>query len=184
MSTIITATQDDFRAAPAWVKRLLDEWAPPDLYPLWDVQVQITLTENRGIDLYFDLLTPAGAVMACGEMPALLRHISKANIAVIARGSVLLPTEEGPVPWFLHPEGMQSDLGQFLLFPEEACWLLGVTPATVQYLATLLATLDAGLDSPRIDEAFTLASIVEMNPGIRDTWAGNYQQATTAVHLL
>lgn len=169
--TVITATRDDFQAAPAWVVKLLNEWAPPDLYPVWDLEIQVAHNE-QDIELYFDLVTPGGSTMACGQLPTLLRHLSKANIATIARGSLLQVVEGGPVPRFLQEHGTDQlmEFQQLLEHPEEAQWLLGVSADTVERL--------------KAGEPPSLPMLTELNPGIRDTWASFHQDAMTAVHLV
>lgn len=187
MSTIAvtTVTQDDLRAAPAWVAHLLLQWAPPDEFPVWELYVYTEMKNGRPCQ-HFDIVNPAGSIVATGEMPELLRHVSKANLATIARGSLLVPNEDGlPLPWFFAPTGTDLGLEHFLRFRAEAAWLLGVTEETLDVLS---AAFEANSQPPYFTlkplGADTLAKVEELNPGIRETWAGHLQQAITAVHLL
>lgn len=183
MNTIAVTiiTQDDLRAAPAWVHHLLQQWAPPSECPIWDIHVYteiITGGYDQEISMHMDVLTPAGSVMATGEHFPLFRHLTKANLATVARGACLSfdLNSQTALPRFI--VGLEWP-GQVLRqFPEEMAWLLGITQETV----------DALVARPEIRAEYLGADILHqirtMNPGIDEAWKQAFTDAITAVNLL
>lgn len=170
---VTVITQDDLRAAPAWVGDLLRQWAPPAEAPVWDLNVYTELKDDT-IAMHMDVVTPTGAVLATGMHFPLWRHLSKANLAIIARGALLARKGEAVV---LSPVLVQ-DWQSFVSSPhtDEIAWLLGVTPETLDALAKLP-------EDPELLD-MVLATIREMNPGIDEVWSAAYSEALTAVTLL
>lgn len=181
MSTIAVTiiTQDDLRAAPAWVHHLLQQWAPPSECPIWDIHVYteiITGGYDQEISMHMDVLTPAGSVMATGEHFPLFRHLTKANLATIARGAFLARTGGQVLPRFIIEE---EDIREGLRgYPSEAAWLMEVSEETVQ--ALLARPANRG-EFPKDD---ILHQIRSMNPGIDEAWKQAFTDAITAVNLL
>lgn len=175
MSTIAvtTITPDDLRAAPAWVHHLLEQWSMG--VSSWTIDVYTEIKDGVPVQ-NLEMVGPNDEPLATGPYAALARYFGKANLATVARGTLL--KLDGPLPYFLHPQGHSGDFRALLAHPEEAAWLLGVTRDTLRDLASW-----TGPDHLPLSEEF-LERVEELNPGIRDTWASHLQQAITAVHLL
>lgn len=178
---VITITADDLRAAPAWLLDLINQWAPPDQFPSWEIEVYVELYDDFGgqdILLHFDVTTPAGSVLATGEHFPFCRHLSKGNLGAIARGAVLShdKLDHLIIPAFLIENTDSTD--GFRNFPEEMAWLYQLSPETVK---ALLEKPDF-LQQASTEEILKLMR--DMNPGIDEAWSKAFTEALTAANLL
>jgi hypothetical protein len=158
--TVTTLGPGDFSSAPPWAHRLLTEWSQGKP---WELNVYHEVVDGR-ISQHFDVVALSGGVWATGEHHALLRHVSKDSVNVIARGAGL-GKENGlfvPVSFLQHKDIIPSGL------VDEYAWLLGVS---VQVVHQLLESGDVEADIKRLV------------PDAQSIWRGYYDQAIRAVNL-
>lgn len=162
---VVTVTPGDFSAAPPWAQQILAEWSQGKP---WELNVYHEVVGDQ-ITQHFDMVALNGGVWATGEHHALLRHVSKGSVDVIARAAALEKVEGVWVPRSFYAfKELQHQRPNGSLLVDEYAWLMGVSVSVVQQL---LESADVNSDIDRLI------------PDAQAIWQSYYDQAIRAVNL-
>lgn len=157
----VVVTPGDLASAPPWVHRIIQQWTEGNP---WEMNVYHEITEGKVIQ-HFDLVSKGGGIWATGEHHALMRHIGKDSVNVVARGAALGKENGLFVPEsFLQLKEMNPTAG----LVDEYAWLMGVSEQVVRQL---------------LDSEDVAADIKRLVPDAQSLWQGYYDQAIRAVNL-